>query len=78
MKSLRFVVPLLITVILTVLAILSAIWLTGLVPAGPWAELIKAGIVIFIIGTTLIIIAWSAYFTYVIRQTFEKLLSNKD
>ena len=77
MKSLRFVVPLLITTILTVLAILSAIWLTGLVPGGPWAELIKAGIVIFVIGTTLIIIAWSAYFTYVIRETFERLLSKK-
>ncbi len=78
MKSLRIIVPLLITAILTVLAILSAIWLTGLVPAGSWSELIKAGIVIFIIGTTLIIIAWSAYFTYVIRETFERLLSKKD
>ena len=78
MKSLRIIVPLLITTILTVLAILSAIWLTGLVPTGPWAELIKAGIVIFIIGTTLIIIGWSAYFTYVIRETFERLLSKKD
>jgi len=78
MKSLRIFIPFLITAILTVLAILSAIWLTGLVPAGPWAELIKAGIVIFIIGTTLIIIAWSAYFTYVIRETFERLLSKKD
>ena len=57
MKSLRIIVPLLITAILTILAILSAIWLTGLVPGGPWAELIKACIVIFIIGTTLIIIA---------------------
>jgi len=78
MKSMRIIVPLLITAILTVFAILCAIWLTGLVPAGPWSELIKAGIVIFIIGTTLIIIAWSAYFTYVIRETFERLLSKKD
>ena len=78
MKSLRIIVPLIVTAILTVLAILSAIWLTGLVPPGPWSELIKAGIVIFIIGTTLIIIAWSAYFTYVIRETFERMLSKKD
>ena len=78
MRSLRIIVPLLITAILTVLAILSAIWLTGLVPAGPWSELIKAGIVIFIIGATLIIIAWSAYFTYVIRETFERLLPKTD
>ena len=78
MRPLRIIVPLIVTAILTILAILSAIWLTGLVPGGPWAELIKAGIVIFIIGTTLIIIAWSAYFTYVIRETFERLLSKKD
>jgi hypothetical protein len=78
MKSLRIIIPLLITTILTALAILSAIWLTSLVPGNPWAELIKAAIVIFIIGTTLIIIAWSAYFTYVIRETFERLLSKKD
>ena len=78
MKSLRIIVPLIVTAILTVLAILSVIWLTGLVPPGPWAELIKAGIVIFIIGTTLIMIAWSAYFAYVIRETFERLLSKKD
>lgn len=75
MRSLRIIVPLLITAILTALAILSAIWLAGLVPAGPWAELIKAGIVIFIIGTTLLVIAWSAYFSYIIRGTVEKLIS---
>ncbi len=78
MKSLRIIVPALITAIVTALAILSSVWLTGLVPAGPWSELIKAAIVIFIIGSTLVIIAWSAYFTYVIRQTIESLLSRKD
>ena len=77
MKSLRIVIPALITALLTAFAILCAIWLTGLVPAGSWSELIKAAIVIFIIGSTLIIIAWSAYFTYIIRQTIEKMLSNK-
>ncbi len=77
MKSLRIIIPVLITAILTALAIFSAIWLTGLVPAGPWSELIKAAIVIFIIGSTLLIIAWSAYFTYIIRETIERLLSKK-
>lgn len=78
MKSLRIVIPVLITALLTALAILCAIWLTGLVPAGPWSELIKAAIVIFIIGSTLIMIAWSAYFTYIIKETIERLISKKD
>ncbi len=77
MKSLRIIVPLVVTAILTALAIISAIWLTGLVPPGPWSELIKAAIVIFIIGSTLVIIAWSAYFTYTIREAIENLLSRK-
>ncbi len=74
MKSLRVLVPLVVTAILTVLAVFSAIWLTGLVPAGPWAELLKASIVIFIIGSAIISIAWSAYFTYLVRTTVEKLV----
>jgi glucan phosphoethanolaminetransferase (alkaline phosphatase superfamily) len=75
MKSLRVLVPLVVTGVLTVLAVFSAIWLTGLVPAGPWAELIKAAIVIFIIGSAIISFAWSAYFTYIIRTTVERLLA---
>lgn len=78
MKSLRIVIPVLITAFLTALAVFSAIWLTGLVPAGAWSELIKASIVIFIIGVTLIIIAWSAYFSYIIREMVEKLIAKKD
>ncbi len=78
MKSLRIVIPALITAFLTAIAVFSAIWLTGLVPAGAWSELIKASIVLFIIGATLIIIAWSAYFSYIIRETLEKLLNKKD
>ena len=74
MKSLKVLVPLVVTALLTVLAVFSAIWLTGLVPAGPWASLLKAGIVIFIIGSAIISIAWSAYFTYIIRTTVEKLV----
>jgi glucan phosphoethanolaminetransferase (alkaline phosphatase superfamily) len=74
MKSLRVLVPLAATAVLTVLAVFSAVWLTGLVPAGPWAGLLKAAIVIFIIGSAIISIAWSAYFTYIIRTTVEKLV----
>lgn len=74
MKSLRIVVPLVVTVLLTVLAVFSAIWLTGLVPAGPWAELLKAAIVLFIIGSGIVSIAWSAYFTYIIKISIEKLV----
>jgi len=74
MKALRVIVPLIITALLTVMAIFSAIWLTGLVPGGPWAELLKAAIIIFIIGSAVISIAWSAYFTYIIRTTVEKMM----
>ena len=78
MKSMRILIPVLVTVILTVAAVFSAIWLTGLVPDGAWSELIKAAIVIFIIGATLVIIAWSAYFSYIIRDMIEKLVARKD
>jgi hypothetical protein len=75
MKYMRVVIPLIVTALLTVLAIFSAICMTGLVPAGPWADLLKAAIVIFIIGSAVISIAWSAYFTYIIRTTVERLLA---
>lgn len=75
MKYMRVIIPLIVTAFLTVLAIFSAVWLTGLVPAGPWADLLKAAIVIFIIGSAIISIAWSAYFTYIIRATVEKLVA---
>ena len=78
MKSLRIIIPVIITALLTALAVCSAIWLTGLVPPGTWSEFIKAIIVIFIIGSTLVIIAWSAYFTYIISETIERLLIKKD
>lgn len=74
MKSLSIVVPIVVIAIVTLLAALSAVWLTGLVPAGPWSELIKAAIVLFIIGSILVIIVWSAYFSYIVRETVERLL----
>ena len=72
MKSLRIVVPVLVTALVTAIAIFSAIWLTALVPDGEWSELIKAGIVVFIVGSLLLVIAWSAYFTYIIRQSLKQ------
>jgi hypothetical protein len=73
MKGLSVIMPAVVTAMLTVLAVFSAIWLTGLVPDGNWSDLIKAGIVIFIIGSTIVVIAWSAYFTYIIRHSIENL-----
>ena len=73
MKGLSVIIPAIVTAMLTVLAVFSAIWLTGLVPDGNWSDLIKAGIVIFIIGSTIVVIAWSAYFTYIIRHSIENL-----
>ena len=35
--------------------------------------MIKAGIVIFIIGSTIVVIAWSAYLTYIVRHSMENL-----
>jgi hypothetical protein len=73
MKGLSVIIPAGVTAVLTVLAVFSAVWLAGLVPDGDWASLIKAGIVIFIIGSTIVVIAWSAYFTYIIRQSMQNL-----
>lgn len=72
MSKLNIIVPALVTAVITVIAIFTAVWLTGLVPTGPWANFIKAAIVIFIIGSILLVIGWSAYFTYVIRQSLKK------
>jgi len=74
MKSLRIIGPVVVTVLVTAVAILSALWLTGLVPPGAWAGLIKAAIIIFVIGSALILVAWSAYFAYIIRDTVENLM----
>ena len=78
MKALRIIGPVVVTVIVTAVAILSALWLTGLVPPGAWAELIKAAIIIFVIGSTLILIAWSAYFSYIIKETVERLVASRE
>ncbi len=72
MSKLNIIVPVLVTAVITAIAIFVAVWLTGLVPTGPWADLIKAAIVIFIIGSLILVIGWSAYFTYVIRQSLKK------
>ena len=72
MKHLRYIVPAIVTIVITAIAVLAAVWLTGLVPKGEWSELIKAAIIIFIIGSTLFVLAWSAYFTYIIRASLKK------
>ena len=72
MKYFRIIIPLLITTGLTAGCILVANWLTGLVPDGDWAGFIRAAIVIFIVGGTLLVIAWSAYFTYTVRKSLKE------
>jgi len=72
MKSIQILIPAIVTVVVTVIFVILAIWLMGLVPPGEWAGLIKAAIVLFIFMCTLLVIAWSAYFTFVIRKSLEK------
>lgn len=72
MKQLRIIIPILVTACLTAGCILLARWLTGLVPDGDWASLIRAGIVIAIVLCTLLVLAWSAYFTQVIRALLKE------
>lgn len=72
MRFLRILIPALVTAGLTVLCIMVARWLTGMVPAGDWSELIKAAIILFVVASALITVAWSAYFTYIIRNTIKR------
>ncbi len=72
MKTLRVVVPIAVTAVVTAIAVVMAVWLTGLVPSGDWSELIKGAIILFVVGSTLLIIAWSAYFSYIVREAFMK------
>lgn len=71
MKYLNIIIPAIATVALTVGAIFLARWLMGLVPPGSWSDLIKAGIFLFVIVCALVTIAWSAYFTYIVRRDIE-------
>ena len=71
MNSLRYIVPIVVTGGLTAGCVFAVIWLIALVPPGEWSELIKAGIAIFVIGSTLLVVAWSAYFSYIIRQSLK-------
>jgi hypothetical protein len=72
MKFLRIFIPVLVTAGLTVLCIIVAKWLTGMVPAGEWSELLKATIIVFVVASALVTVAWSAYFTYIIRNTMKR------
>jgi len=72
MRFLRILIPALVTAGLTVLCIFVARWLTGMVPDGEWADLIKAAIIVFVVASALVTVAWSAYFTYIIRNTIKR------
>ena len=71
MNHLRIIIPASVTAVLTVGAIFFARWLVGLVPPGEWSDLVKAGVVVFVVACALITIAWSAYFTHIIRRDIE-------
>jgi len=68
MKYIRIAIPFLATGILTVGSVYVAIWLTGLVPDNEWASLIKGLLVVGVIIGALITIAWSAYFSLILRR----------
>ena len=77
MKAIRVMIPMITTAITTAIVVLVSVWLTGLVPTGEWSKFLEALIIIVVVGATLFIIAWSAYFTYVIREAIEKSLSGE-
>ncbi|MFH0769043.1 MAG: hypothetical protein V1932_05705 [Chloroflexota bacterium] len=77
MKALRIVIPVSVTCLTTVVIVLVTIWLTRLVPAGEWSGFLRALIIVAIVGATALIIAWSAYFSYVIREAIERSLSKE-
>ena len=68
MKAIRVSVPILGTGCLTVGCVYLANLLTGLVPDGEWAPLIKGLLVVGIIIGALITVAWSAYFSLIFRR----------
>ena len=68
MKYIKISVPILGTGALTAGCVYLAIWLTGLVPDGEWASLIKAMLVVGVIIGALVTIAWSAYFSLIVRR----------
>jgi hypothetical protein len=71
MKYLRIIIPVLVTAGLTALCILVATWLTNMVPSGEWSDLLKA-VIVFVVASALVTVAWSAYFTYIIRSSMKK------
>ena len=71
MKSLRIIVPVIVTILVTAGAVVLATWLVGLVPEGEWAGLIKAGVVLLVVLGVLVVIAWSAYFSYIVKKSLQ-------
>ena len=78
MKYIPIVVPILATACFTTICVFLAIWLTGLVPDGDWAALIRALIVIAVVVGSLLAIAWSAYFSLIIRRSLKDQYPRKE
>jgi len=68
MKYIKVAVPIFGVGVLTVCSIYLAIWLTGLVPDGEWASLIKGLLVVGVIIGALTTVVWSAYLSLVMRK----------
>jgi hypothetical protein len=77
MKALRIIIPVVTTVVTTAFVVLVSVWLTSLVPDSEWSDFLKAAIIVILVGATLFVIAWSAYFSYVIREAIEKYLAGE-
>jgi len=77
MKALRIAIPVITTAVTTAVVVLVSIWLTSLVPAGEWSDFLKALIIVVLVGATLFVIVWSAYFSYVIREAVERYLAGE-
>lgn len=77
MKALRIIIPVVTTIVTTAVVVLVSVWLTGLVPDSQWSEFLKAAIIVVLVGATLFVIVWSAYFSYVIREAIEKYLAGE-
>lgn len=71
MNAIRIGVPIIATACLTVGCAFLTIWLTDLVPEGDWAGLIRAILVIGVALGALVAIAWSAYFSLILRRTLK-------
>jgi hypothetical protein len=68
MKYIQVAVPIIGVGVLTVCSVYLTIWLTGLVPDGEWASLIKGLLAVGVIMGALTTVIWSAYLSLVMRR----------